>query len=51
MTRAACAANLQKIADLLKHSWAFLIAIDNATHPAFHQGVVIYSIFMDVQFQ
>lgn len=32
MMRVACAANLQKIADLLKNSWAFLIAIDSATH-------------------
>ncbi len=60
MMRVACAANFQKIADLLKHSWAFSIAIDSATHHStpyldfrlriFLQRVVIYSTYMDVQF-
>ena len=32
MTRVTCAANLQKLADILKWSWAFSIAFDSATH-------------------
>jgi hypothetical protein len=30
--RTVCAVNLQRIAELLRHSWAFSIALDSATH-------------------
>ncbi|KAI2493008.1 hypothetical protein MHU86_2095 [Fragilaria crotonensis] len=32
MVRVACAANLQKISELLQESWGFSIALDSATH-------------------